>query len=63
MGSQFVPPAFERGLIAYTRERYGSVLSRIADTGELPEDEIVAAITGFKSGRDGGVDETGELEA
>ena len=56
-------PQFERGLIAYTRERYGSVLSRIADTGELPEDDLVKAIDGYKASIGAGGDETGELEA
>ena len=56
-------PEFERGLIAYTRERYGSLLSRIADTGELPDTELVAAINAYKAGIGGGGDETGEMEA
>ena len=56
-------PDFEAGLIEYTRERYGSLLAQIADTGELPEDEIVAAIGGYKASIGAGGDETGELEA
>ena len=56
-------PDFETGLVAYTRERHGSILSQIADTGELPEDEVVAAIDGYKASIGAGGDATGELEA
>jgi F-type H+/Na+-transporting ATPase subunit alpha len=55
-------PKFEAGLIAYTRERYGSVLAGIADTGELPTDELVSAITAYKASLSTS-DDTGELEA
>ncbi len=55
-------PKFEAGLIAYARERYGSVLAGIADTGELPTDELVAAISAYKASLSTS-DDTGELEA
>jgi len=55
-------PEFERGLIAYAKERHGSVLSQIADTGQLPADELVSIIDGYKASIGLG-DETGELEA
>jgi len=41
--------AFEGQLREYARSRYGSVLTGIADTGDLPEDELVAMIESFKS--------------
>jgi F-type H+-transporting ATPase subunit alpha len=40
--------AFEADLREYARARYGSVMAGIADTGDLPEDELVAMITSFK---------------
>jgi F-type H+-transporting ATPase subunit alpha len=42
-------PAFEGQLREYARSRYGSVLAGIADTGDLPQDELVAMIESFKS--------------
>jgi F-type H+-transporting ATPase subunit alpha len=40
--------SFEGDLREFARARYGSMLSGIADTGELPEDELTALITAFK---------------
>ena len=53
---------FEAGLLEYVRSRHGSLLSEITDTGDLPEDELVGAINGFKSTQGDG-EPTGELEA
>ncbi len=53
---------FEAGLLEYVRSRHGSLLSEITDTGDLPEDELVSAINGFKSTQGDG-EPTGELEA
>ncbi len=55
-------PMFERGLRAFAKERYGSMLNQIADTGDLPGDEIVAAINAYKATLGDG-EPTGELEA
>jgi F-type H+-transporting ATPase subunit alpha len=41
-------PAFEGDLREFVRSRYGAVLAAITDTGELHEDELVAAINTFK---------------
>jgi len=41
-------PKFEAGLREYARSRHGALLSAIADTGDLHEDEIVAVIDAFK---------------
>ncbi|HHC08885.1 MAG TPA: F0F1 ATP synthase subunit alpha [Actinobacteria bacterium] len=38
---------FERKLREFVRARYGAVLARIAETGELPEEELRAAIEAF----------------
>ncbi|MDK1011397.1 MAG: F0F1 ATP synthase subunit alpha [Actinomycetota bacterium] len=54
--------SFETGLREFARSRYGSVLSAIADTGELPEEELVRAINDYKESIVSG-DPTGELEA
>jgi len=40
--------SFEDGLREFARARYGSVLSAIADTGGLPEEELIAMIASFK---------------
>jgi F-type H+-transporting ATPase subunit alpha len=42
-------PAFEAGLREFARSRYGAVLAAIADTGELPEEELLAAIDAYKA--------------
>jgi len=55
-------PAFEDGLIEFCRTRYGSMLAQIADTGELPQDELVTAINAYKATLGDG-EPTGELEA
>jgi len=40
--------SFESALREYARVQYSAVLAGIADTGDLPEDEIIALITAFK---------------
>ena len=55
-------PMFDRGLREFAKERYGSMLNQIADTGDLPGDEIVAAINAYKATLGDG-EPTGELEA
>ena len=45
-------PAFEAGLREFARSRYGAVLAAIADTGDLPEDELIAAIDAYKASSD-----------
>jgi F-type H+-transporting ATPase subunit alpha len=40
--------SFETELREFARTRYGSVLSGIADTGDLPEDELTGMIDSFK---------------
>jgi F-type H+-transporting ATPase subunit alpha len=40
---------FERGLIEFLRTRYSGLLSQIADTGDLPVDELVRAIGDYKA--------------
>ena len=55
-------PMFEHGLRDFAKERYGSMLNQIADTGDLPGDEIVAAINAYKATLGDG-EPTGELEA
>jgi F-type H+-transporting ATPase subunit alpha len=53
---------FEIGLREFARTRHGAVLSGIADTGELHEDEIVAAIAAFKDAwQSRGQTDTGEF--
>jgi len=42
-------PEFESGLLEFLRTRYSGLLSQIADTGDLPADELVAAIGDYKS--------------
>jgi F-type H+-transporting ATPase subunit alpha len=55
-------PAFEDGLIEFCRTRYGSLLAQIADTGDLPQDELISAINAYKATLGDG-EPTGELEA
>ena len=43
--------AFEAELREFTRTRYAGLLAQIADTGDAPEDELVAAIGEFKASR------------
>ena len=52
--------SFEAGLREFTRERYGSVLAGIADTGDLPEDELIGAINAYKATLGDG-EPTGEM--
>jgi F-type H+-transporting ATPase subunit alpha len=40
---------FEAGLTEFLRTRYSGLLSQIADTGDLPADELVAAIDDYKA--------------
>ena len=40
---------FENGLREFARSRYGAVLSSIADTGALPEEELVGLIDAYKA--------------
>ncbi len=49
----------ETELREFMRTRYSGLLSQIADTGELPESELVAAISEFKASR-GGADTPAE---
>jgi F-type H+-transporting ATPase subunit alpha len=42
-------PVFESGLREFARSRFGAVLAAIADTGDLPEEELVAAIDAYKA--------------
>jgi len=44
---------FEAGLTEFLRTRYSGLLSQIADTGDLPEEELVAAIGEYKSSTGG----------
>ncbi len=44
----------ETELREFMTTRYSGLLSQIADTGELPESELVAAISEFKAARGGG---------
>jgi F-type H+-transporting ATPase subunit alpha len=53
---------FESGLREFARARYGSMLSKIADTGDIDGDEIAAAINAYKATLGDG-EPTGELEA
>jgi F-type H+-transporting ATPase subunit alpha len=53
---------FENGLREFARARYGSMLATIADTGDVPADELVAAINAYKATLGDG-EPTGELEA
>jgi F-type H+-transporting ATPase subunit alpha len=55
-------PTFETGLIEFFRTRYGSLLAQIADTGELPEADMISAINAYKATVGDG-EPTGELEA
>jgi len=41
-------PEFESALREFARSRHGAILAAIADTGDLPEDELVGAIEAFK---------------
>ncbi|MFV1972019.1 MAG: F0F1 ATP synthase subunit alpha, partial [Acidimicrobiia bacterium] len=53
---------FEVGLREFARSRHGAVLAAIADTGDLHEDELVAAIAAFKDGwQSGGHTDTEEF--
>jgi len=53
---------FEAGLREFARSRHGAVLAAIADTGDLHEDELVAAIAAFKDGwQSGGHTDTEEF--
>jgi F-type H+-transporting ATPase subunit alpha len=55
-------PEFEIGLREFTRSRHGALLAAIADTGDLPEDELVGAIAAFKdSWTPGGHTDTDEF--
>jgi F-type H+-transporting ATPase subunit alpha len=40
---------FESGLREFARSRYGSVLGGIADTGELPAEELIGIINAYKA--------------
>ncbi len=53
---------FENGLREFARARYGSMLATIADTGDIPGDDLVAAINAYKATLGDG-EPTGELEA
>ena len=55
-------PTFETGLIEFFRTRYGSLLAQIADTGELPEADMISVINAYKATVGDG-EPTGELEA
>jgi F-type H+-transporting ATPase subunit alpha len=44
---------FEAGLLEFVRTRYSSLVNEIRDTGELPADELVAAISAYKASREG----------
>jgi F-type H+-transporting ATPase subunit alpha len=44
--------AFEKGIREFARSRYGAVLASIAETGELPEEELVGLIEAYKSSTD-----------
>ena len=46
-------PKFENELREFMRSRHAGLLRGIADTGELPTDELVSAIDDFKSSRGG----------
>lgn len=48
-------PAFEKGIREFARSRYGAVLASIADTGKLPEEELVGLIEAYKSSSDAAV--------
>jgi F-type H+-transporting ATPase subunit alpha len=54
--------AFEVGLREFARERHGSLLAEISDTGTAPDDDIVAASNAYKATLGDG-EPTGELEA
>jgi F-type H+-transporting ATPase subunit alpha len=54
--------SLEAGLIEFARDRYASVLSQIAETGDLPADELVSLIGAYKATLGDG-EATGELEA
>ncbi len=45
-------PAFESGLREFARSRSGAVLAAIADTGDLPEEELVELIAAYKASLD-----------
>jgi F-type H+-transporting ATPase subunit alpha len=45
-------PAFESGLREFARSRFGAVLAAIADTGDLPEEELVGLIAAYKGSLD-----------
>ena len=40
---------FEAGLLEFVKTRYSGLLNEIRDTGELPAEDLVAAITEFKA--------------
>ncbi len=42
-------PRFEKGLLEFMRTRFSGLLSQIADTGQLPADELIAAIADYKA--------------
>jgi F-type H+-transporting ATPase subunit alpha len=43
--------AVEGSLVDFVGNRYPGLLAEIKDTGQLPEDDLVAAIEAFKAGR------------
>ena len=45
-------PSFEAGIREFARSRYGAVMASIAETGKLPEEELVALIEAYKASRD-----------
>ncbi len=45
-------PAFESGIREFARSRYGAVMASIAETGQLPEEELVGLIQAYKASRD-----------
>ncbi len=40
---------FEAGLLEFMRTRYSGLLSQVADTGDMPTDELAAAIADYKA--------------
>jgi F-type H+-transporting ATPase subunit alpha len=43
--------SFEDGVLEFVRTRYSGLLAQIRDTGDLPADDIVAAINEYKASR------------
>ena len=43
--------SFEHGLLEFVQTRYSGLLSQIRDTGDLPADDIVTAISEYKASR------------